>query len=49
MEKAIGMSISDTEVDESYRRLREDKKVWDDYKREVGEWDATLMNGLEED
>ena len=37
------------EVNESYRRLREDKKAWEDYKREIKEWDATLMNGLEED
>ena len=30
-------------------RIREDKEVWEDYKRETREWDATLMDGLEED
>ena len=37
------------EVNESYKRLKENKKAWADFQREVKEWDVTLMDGLEED
>jgi hypothetical protein len=34
-------------VAESYARLRADPDAWADYKRELEEWDAILMDGLE--
>lgn len=34
-------------VAESYARLRSDADAWADYKRELDEWDAVLMDGLE--
>jgi hypothetical protein len=33
-------------VAESYARLRSDPAAWADYKRELEEWDAVLMDGL---
>jgi predicted CopG family antitoxin len=30
-------------------RLRADPEQWKDYQRELEEWDATLMDGLEDD
>jgi hypothetical protein len=31
----------------AYTRLREDPDAWQDYKDELAEWDATLMDGLD--
>jgi hypothetical protein len=36
-------------VAESYARLRSDPEAWADYKRELEEWDAVLMDGLEDE
>lgn len=36
-------------VAESYARLRSDPDAWADYKRELEEWDAVLMDGLEDE
>lgn len=36
-------------VHEGFRRLREDPEEWADYKRELQEWDAVLMDGLEDE
>ncbi|MBU1670054.1 MAG: ribbon-helix-helix protein, CopG family [Actinobacteria bacterium] len=37
------------EINESFARLRENPEEWEDYQREVREWDSTLMDGLEEE
>ena len=38
------------EVEKARRAMREAPQgVWDDYMSEVKEWDATLMDGLEDD
>ena len=36
-------------VAESYARLRSDPDTWADYKRELKEWDAVLMDGLKDE
>lgn len=36
-------------VAESYARLRANPDAWADYKRELEEWDAVLMDGLEDE
>ncbi len=33
----------------SFARIRSDPAEWDDYMREVRAWDATLMDGLEDE
>lgn len=33
----------------SFSRLRSDPDAWDDYKQELEEWDAVLMDGLEKE
>ena len=33
----------------SYARLRSNPEAWSDYKRELEEWDAVLMDGLEDE
>jgi type II secretory pathway component PulK len=37
------------EINESFARLRENPEEWADYQRELHEWDATLMDGLEDE
>ncbi|MFH1150191.1 MAG: toxin-antitoxin system protein [Actinomycetota bacterium] len=37
------------ELCDSFARLRENPAEWEDYQREVREWDSTLMDGLEEE
>lgn len=34
---------------EDFRRLQSDPEEWADYQRELAEWDATLMDGLEDE
>lgn len=36
-------------VHEGFRRLREDPAEWDAYKAMVAPWDATLLDGLEDE
>lgn len=33
---------------EQYAELKKDKKAWKEYKKEIEEWDATLLDGLQE-
>lgn len=35
------------EANADYARLRADPKAWADYQRELAEWDAVLMDGLD--
>jgi predicted DNA-binding protein len=34
---------------EDFRRLQSDPEEWADYQRELAEWDAVLMDGLEDE
>jgi hypothetical protein len=36
-------------VNAAYARLRKQPEAWKEYVREIEEWDATLLDGLEED
>ncbi|MFW5867436.1 MAG: toxin-antitoxin system protein [Armatimonadota bacterium] len=36
-------------TNEAYAALREDPEAWEDLMRERAEWDATLLDGLEDD
>jgi hypothetical protein len=58
--KAIGQVITDLvekrqrerfwrEMREDFTRLRSDPVAWQSYQDELSEWDATLMDGLQDE
>lgn len=50
LEKLLSDYLWRLEVEAAKKAMREaPQEVWDEYMREVREWDATLMDGLEDE